>query len=135
MEQETIAVMHECAMRSHEGNIAFPEVVRKLKEAGVERYHADLCRDERVFYMPNGESHVETSEKLPWAVAEDFREAGVVEALRAIQRGEILYLEFVRRIMEAGCSGYFVLITGRQALYFGRKGEVYVEKFPRPKVQ
>jgi uncharacterized protein YbcV (DUF1398 family) len=72
---------------------------------------------------------------LPWTVAEEFTEAGVVDALRAIQRGEILYLEFVRRIMDAGCSGYFVLITGRQALYFGRKGEVYVEKFPTPKAQ
>ena len=59
MHQEVIAVMHECARLSDQGKISFPEVVRKLTQAGVERYHTDLCCHEHVFYMPNGETHVE----------------------------------------------------------------------------
>ena len=35
---------------------AFPAIVGKLIEAGVERYHADLVRSEKTFYLPNGES-------------------------------------------------------------------------------
>jgi uncharacterized protein YbcV (DUF1398 family) len=130
MNQEVIAVMQECSTRSHAGTIPFPEVVRKLTEAGVESYHADLYCGERTYYMPNAESHLDVVGALPEPFAQDFSEADVVAALRAIQRGEIVYLEFVRRIQAAGCSGYFVFITGRRALYFGRKGEVYEELFP-----
>ena len=130
MNQETIAVMQECSTRSHAGNIPFPQVVRKLAEAGVERYHADLYRGERTYYLPCGASHKDVVGAEAEPIAEEFSEAGVVAALRTIQRGEILYLEFLRRIQAAGCTGYFVLIAGRRALYFGRKSEVYVELFP-----
>jgi hypothetical protein len=33
---------------------------------------------------------------------------------------------------QAGCVGYFVLIAGKQAPYFGRKGVIPVEHFPQP---
>jgi uncharacterized protein YbcV (DUF1398 family) len=130
MHQEVAAVMHECARLSDQGKITFPEVIRKLTQAGVERYHTDLCCDEHVYYMPNGETHVEPMALLPQPIAEEFSDAGVGAALRAIQRGEIQYIEFLRRIMAAGCVGYFVLLTGRQVQYFGRKGEIHVETFP-----
>lgn len=133
MDQKVVAVMHEVAKRSHEGTIPFPEVVRKLGEAGVERYHADLCRAERVFYMPSGESHVEPSGESPKPAATEFSAAQVDSAVRTIQRGEIDYQEFVRRILAAGCVNYFVYIAGRQTLYYGRNGDVHVEKFPAPK--
>ena len=130
MKQEIIAVMHECAIRSDAGTITFPEVAGKLAGAGVEWYHTDLYRAEHTYYMPNAESHIEPMDPLPVPVAEEFSDAGVDAAVRSIQRGEIKYDEFVRRIMSAGCNGYFVLINGRKALYFGRKGEEHVEMFP-----
>jgi uncharacterized protein YbcV (DUF1398 family) len=130
MKQETIAVMQECSTRSHAGTIPFPEVVRKLTEVGVEWYHADLYRGERTYYMPDTESHVDVVGAEQEPVAQEFSESGVVATLRAIQRGEILYIEFLRRIQAAGCASYSVYITGRRAIYFGRKGEVYVELFP-----
>lgn len=130
MNQEAIAVMQECSTRSHAGTMPFPEVVRKLAAAGVERYHADLCRGERTYYMPDGESQVDVVGAEDEPIAQEFTESGVVAALRAIQRGEILYLDFLRGIQAAGCCAYFVLIAGRRGLYFGRKGEVYEERFP-----
>lgn len=130
MNQGIIAVMHECATRSHEGTISFPEVVSKLAGAGIEWYHTDLSRAEHTYYMPNGESHIEPMDELPQPVAQEFSDPGVDAAVRSIQRGEIKYEEFVRQIMAAGCNGYFVLITGRKAVYFGRKGEEHVELFP-----
>lgn len=133
MNQEIIAVMHEVAKRSHEGTIPFPEVVGKLTQAGVEQYLADLRRGSRTFYMPNRDSHVEESSSPAVAIGEQFAEVEIVKALRTIQRGEIDYQEFVRRIMAAGCTGYFVYIAGRQAHYLGRRGERYVEMFPTPK--
>ena len=129
MKQETIDVMHECAMRSHQGTITFPEVVGKLAAAGVEWYHTDYLRAEHTYYLPAGETHIETMGSLVSA-AEEFSDAGVDAAVRSIQRGEIQYEEFVRRTLGAGCVGYFVLIAGRHAIYFGRRGEQHLEPFP-----
>jgi uncharacterized protein YbcV (DUF1398 family) len=133
MKKETIEVMHECAVLSDNGEIRFPDVVRKLTEAGVERYHTDLSRAEHVYYMPSGESHVEKMPELEWKAAMEFSDAEVDAAVRTIQRGEILYMEFVRRVMAAGCVGWVVLLDGRQTQYFGRKGEIHIERFPAPK--
>lgn len=133
MKQETIDVMHEVATLSDEGKITFPDAVRRLTDAGVERYHTDLSRAEHVYYMPDGESHVEKMPQLEWKVATEFSDADVDDTVRTIQRGEILYMEFCRRVMAAGCVGWKVLLQGHQTQYFGRKGEIHIERFPAPK--
>jgi uncharacterized protein YbcV (DUF1398 family) len=61
-----------------------------------------------------------------------FNEEDVVGAVRAIQRGEIGYARFLRRITTAGCASYRVFIKGRKAVYCGRDGRIYVENFPNP---
>jgi hypothetical protein len=35
--------------------------------------------------------------------------------------------------MAAGITAFWVFLTGRKVIYFGRKGEIHVEEFPRPK--
>jgi uncharacterized protein YbcV (DUF1398 family) len=128
-----ISVMQECVARSHAETITFPEVVAKLTATGVEHYEADLLRGQNAYFLPSGEWH---AEKLPvpgGGAAADFQAAGVESAVRAIQRGEIKYNEFLRRIMAAGCVRYFVYIAGRNTAYFGRRGEAYIERFPDPK--
>ena len=127
-------VIHESIVLSLEGKIAFPAVVQRLIAVGTERYYADLVRLEKVFYSKSGETHIERL-PLPMApeIAGEFEAGGVQEALRRIQRGEIHYPDFLRQIMSHGCAAYGVYIDGRQAVYFGRKGEAYVERFPQPK--
>ena len=58
---------------------------------------------------------------------------GVEKAVRAIQRQEIAYREFCRQIAGAGCVGYFVSLTGRRAVYYGRTGDEHVQWFPGAK--
>ncbi len=135
MNQNLIAVFREASVGSIAETMNFPSVVGKLIAAGAEGYHCDLYRHEKTYYMPDGSSHVEVEELDPSKfngqhIARDFNEAEIVAALRAVQAGAITYLEFLRRIMKAGCVGYQVCIAGRRALYFGRTGQVYVEKFP-----
>ena len=127
-------VIHESTVLSLEGKIAFPAVVQRLTAVGTERYYADLVRLEKVFYSKSGETHIERL-PLPLApeIAEEFKAEGVQEALRRIQRGETIYPDFLRQIMSHGCAAYGVYIDGKQAVYFGRKGETYVERFPQPK--
>ena len=47
-------VVRGCSRASDENSESFPVVVGKLMEAGIERYHADLVRSEKTFYLPNG---------------------------------------------------------------------------------
>jgi uncharacterized protein YbcV (DUF1398 family) len=54
----------------------------------------------------------------------------VVAAIRAAQRDEIRYPEFIKRSRAAGVVAYWAFLTGRQVCYFGRQGECHVEKFP-----
>lgn len=130
MQASTIAVLHECSTRSQAGSITFPEVVGKLIEAGVESYHADFYRREKTYYMPDGSSHIEALEPPAAPLAAQFSAAGVEAAVRSIQRGEIKYMEFLRLCLLAGCTGYFVYIAGRRAVYVGRNGDELVEPFP-----
>jgi uncharacterized protein YbcV (DUF1398 family) len=131
--QERIAVMKECKEQSLAGKIPFPEVIRRLHEAGVERYHVDLTRDETTYYLPGGESHVFATDGPREPIAGPFDAAAVEGAVRASQRGEIIFPEFLRRIMAAGCVGYFTQIAGRRVQYIGRTGDTHVEPFPTAK--
>jgi hypothetical protein len=136
MEQNLIAVFHEASAGSIAETVNFPTVVGKLVGIGAEAYRCDLYRREKTYYMPDGRSHVEPEPELDPGefngthIAREFSEEQIKSALKAVQTGGITYVEFLRRIMAAGCVGYQVCITGRRALYFGRSGEVYVEKFP-----
>jgi uncharacterized protein YbcV (DUF1398 family) len=138
METDQKTVIHDCAARSAAGTISFGEVVGRLMEAGVERYHADYCRRENTFYLPSGSSLVvamtygdeASSDAAPPAIAAAFSAREVEAAIRQAQRGEIMYPEFVKLTTAAGCIGYFVQISGRCVQYFGRNGEMHVEPFP-----
>lgn len=130
MDTNVKAVIAECTTASDEERITFPEVVRKLTEAGIERYHADLVRSERTHYLPDGETDVRPAHAVKTVPAKDFSASGVDAAVRAIQAGKIKYREFCERIAAAGCAGYHVSLAGRRAVYYGRTGECHVEMFP-----
>lgn len=130
MHTDVIKVMQECTDASDQERITFPEVVAKLARAGVERYHADLLRAEKIYYMPSGESHRVQAGQIKAAPVATFSADGVAAAVRAIQQQQIKYREFCERIARAGCVGYFVSLAGRRAVYYGRTGDSYVEPFP-----
>jgi uncharacterized protein YbcV (DUF1398 family) len=124
------SVVLACTRDSDAGTSRFPEIVARLVTAGVERYHADLIRAEKTYYLPSGESEVVPDAALQVAPALAFTAGGVEAAVRASQAGSIDYREFCRRVAAAGCAGYFVSLSGRRALYYGRTGETHVELFP-----
>jgi uncharacterized protein YbcV (DUF1398 family) len=131
--QDQIAVLEECAAASLAGTASFPEIVSRLQSLDLKRYYTDYSRHETTYYLPDGDSHVVAMHHPPQAISEKFSAAGVEAAIRASQRGEFKYTEFLQRTMAAGCVGYFVQIAGRQCLYFGHNGEVHLEPFPSVK--
>lgn len=130
MNTEHTQVLQECAQGAWTGKFTFPEIIGKLAEIGVERYHADYSRQEITYYFPNGESLVVAIPHPAHETAAEFSPSAVEAAVRQSQRNEHTYPDFIRKTMTAGCVGYFVQITGRRVLYFGRKGECHVEHFP-----
>jgi uncharacterized protein YbcV (DUF1398 family) len=124
------AVIEECAARSHAGTIDFGSVVQKLTGCGVESYHADYRGAALTYYLPDGATHTVALQAPPLPVADAFDQEAVHAAVRGAQRGEVLYSEFMRRTMDAGCVGYMVWIAGRHVQYLGRRGEVHIERFP-----
>jgi uncharacterized protein YbcV (DUF1398 family) len=130
MNAEQTRVVQDCAKGSLAGELAFPEVVGRLIAVGVERYHADYSRQEITYYLPDGDSVVVPAPHAPHATGTEFSASAVEAAVRQSQRNEHAYIDFIRKTMAAGCVGYFVQITGRRAIYFGRKGESHVEHFP-----
>jgi len=130
MNAEQVATVEQCVQGSLSGTLTFPEIVGRLIEAGVERYHADYSRQEITYYFPCGESLVVAAPHAAHETAVEFSSAAIEAAVRQSQRNEHTYPDFIRKTMNAGCVGYFVQITGRRAIYFGRNGDSHVENFP-----
>ncbi|MGA7410921.1 MAG: DUF1398 family protein [Bryobacteraceae bacterium] len=126
-------LIHEVMAESQAGKLIFPEVVRRLLEAGVESYFADLARAEETIYMLDGKTLAEKMTLPLAAIGEEFSLDGIVSAIRAAQTDTIRYPEFANRATEAGVIGYWAFLTGKKVIYFGRNGEFHVEEFPRPK--
>jgi uncharacterized protein YbcV (DUF1398 family) len=123
-------ILEECMAASF-ADTPFPVVVGQLAAAGVTSYTADLVTRRKTYYNASAQSH---DEAMPLTdapnIASAFDGERVAATVKAIQRREIGYAEFLRRIMAAGCSHYEVFFNGRKALYFGRDGAIYTEPFP-----
>lgn len=71
-----------------------------------------------------------TISALPVVKGFELSVSDVVAAVQQSQRGEHSYRDVIRKTMAAGCVGYFVQITGRRVIYFGRGGDFHIECFP-----
>jgi uncharacterized protein YbcV (DUF1398 family) len=125
-------IVRDCTAGSDEARLTFSQVVGRLMQAGVERYHADLRRAEKTYYRPDGWSEVVKAAPVAREPAQGFSADGISAAIRAVQAQAIDYKTFCEQIAAAGCVGYLVSIAGRRAVYYGRGGETFVEPFPSP---
>jgi uncharacterized protein YbcV (DUF1398 family) len=126
-------LMRNVLTESQAGKLTFPEVVRRLIEVDVESYFVDFATGRETLYTTTGETWVADMTIHRDAVAEDFSEAGIVAAIRGAQADTVRYPEFVKRATGAGVIAYWAYLTGRKVVYFGRKGQMHSEEFPRAK--
>jgi len=126
-------VIHEVAVATQKGELTFPQAVGKLLEVGVESYCVDFAAGRKTYYTTNGETAIEPMILTLEPVAGEFSGADLVAAIRGAQADTVRYPEFVKRSTAAGVIGYWAFLTGKQVIYFGRKGELHVEKFPGAK--
>jgi uncharacterized protein YbcV (DUF1398 family) len=129
-----INIINECAASSLANTMNFPAVIHKLISAGTERYITDLAGLKKNYYGNQGETYFTSLDFPAGEVAATFDETAVRHALHAIQKNDIDYQTFLKRIMHAGCCHYEVFIRGKKVIYFGRDGSQYVEFFPGQKL-
>ena len=124
-------VIREVMTETQAGRMIFPDVVRRLSGAGVESYFVDLIGGVETVYAKDGETHTEKMMLKVDPVAEEFSSSQVVAAIRGAQADRVRYPEFVKLSTAAGVAAYWAFLTGKKVIYFGRKGEMHVEEFPR----
>lgn len=130
MNPATLSAIESTFAASSTGSIHFGQVIAQLMAAGVEAYHVDYRAGRSTYYLPSDETHTIVFEPPAQPVAPDFSHEGIVAAIRGAQAGAVKYPEFKRLSQAAGCASYTVWIAGRHVTYYGRKGEMHVEKFP-----
>ncbi len=113
------------------GKLTFPEVVRRLSEVGVESYFVDLAAHNETFYISDGRTHAESLTLPVDPVAQEFSVPGLIAAIRGAQTDTIRYPDFLKCATASGVIAYWAFLTGKRVVYFGRKGEIHVEEFPR----
>jgi uncharacterized protein YbcV (DUF1398 family) len=123
--------MHEVMTETQRGERTFPEVVQSLLEINVESYFVDFAAGNETFYTSDGKTHVEAPTLPSNPIAEEFSSSDLVAAIRGAQADTIRYPEFVKRSAAAGVIAYWAFLTGKKVIYFGRKGEIHIEEFPR----
>lgn len=126
-------VAEACLRAAEDNTMTFPEIVGRLAEAGVESYAVDLRRGSATYYGGDGESVVIDAHHDHAPVAEGFDAVTVQVAIKEAQQlvAGYSYAGFRRKVMAAGCAGYFVSFPGKRAVYFGRTGEIHTEHFPQ----
>ena len=124
-------LMDEMTESALSGKVNFGEIVGKLMSEGVESYRTDFVRKETTYYMPNGETHITPLNFKDHILAESFNPEGIKAAIKASQKQELKYIDFIPRALDSGISSYIVFIHGMKVIYFGRKGETHTELFPR----
>lgn len=132
MKQEPIDIIEHGLHATYQGKMSFPEWVKTLVNAGIERYYADLVAQQVTYYATDGAVYTaKLSHPKALMSGITFSEKGVIDALRTVQRGEIIYPEFLNRAIKAGTVNYTIFLLGKEAHYIGAKGEIYIEKFPQ----
>jgi len=130
MNKTAQSLIHKAASESAEGRIHFGQVIDLLMQAGVESYAADYRSCRTTYYMPDGATLDVSMSDAAAGIGESFDAGAVVAAIRGAQQGSVMYPDFKRLTMSAGCVGYNVWLAGRHVVYFGRKGESHIERFP-----
>lgn len=129
-QSDAVQTIHHVLTEAHAGRITFPEVVKHFLDVNVESYFVDLRARQDILYLNNGATLAEPLDLDYGPIAQQFSKPAIVAALRAAQRDEIRYPEFMRRAAAAGVVAYWAMLTGKRVLYFGRQGDIHVEWFP-----
>ena len=111
--------------------MTFPQVVQQLLGIGIESYFVDFASAQKVYYRADGTTHIVPIHLNLESIAANFSAENLIVAIRGAQGDTLRYPEFVRLSTAAGVIGYWAFLTGKKVVYFGKKGEMHIEEFPK----
>lgn len=125
----TAATAYGMSVRPKVGG--FPYLAEAMRQAGIVKNYFDVTSATMVFVTAEGAvirpgaliRHEPT-------VISRYDERALIDAIRADQRGETTFPEFVEATFAAGVFRYEVDTAARTCTYFGAHGEQYVEEYP-----
>lgn len=117
--------------KSARGEISYPVLASRLREAGFRRYEVDVATHTAI-YQGTGEPLTVKGPEIAGAgaAAAPFHQEGLHEAILANQRKEIDFDGFLERIWRSGVTRYDVDLEMRTITYRGDGGEAYEERIP-----
>ena len=116
--------------KTAKGEMPYPVLASRLREAGFRRYEVDV-RTHTAVYQGTGEPLTVKGPEIAGAgAAVPFCQEGLREAILANQRKEIDYDSFLERIWRSGVTRYDVDLEARTITYRGDGGEAYEERIP-----
>lgn len=125
-----IKAIEECTQLNFEGKIGFGENVKRLLAADAVWYLVDLVQLKKVSYGADDAYSESMPLTNPGKVGNRFSKSAITDTTAAIQRKEIDYPEFLRRLIAGGCVYYVIFMKGRKMAYVGSLGESHEEDFP-----
>ncbi len=125
-----IVAIQECTKLNLEGKIGFGENVKRLLSAGGIWYLVDLVELKKTTYSTIDAFIEDLLLTNPGKPGDKFNQSSISDILSAVQRKEIDFQEFLRRMIRAGCSYYIIFMKGRKMLYGGNLGDRFESEFP-----
>lgn len=71
------------------------------------------------------------SPKIQNKISPAWQQQSVQAVVKAAQKGEISYVQFLQQIADSGVLSYTVDIPGKQVTYFGKDKNSYVQAFAK----
>lgn len=136
LHRTTSAAIDEIWEQVHSpAGLPFPKTVAALLQLGVTRYAIDYVSCSVTTFVAGGSAGVHVA-KIPdfrtnsTATTPPYNEAALRAAIHRAQAGEGNYHDFANAMVHAGVVGYLSFLTGQRVVYYGEKGEWWVELFP-----
>jgi hypothetical protein len=85
MDAQRTTTAKNCLAASHDGSMAFPEIVGALIGSGFEGYLVDYRRNTTTYYLSDGDGVVLDNPTPEGSVAAPFDEAGIAAQVRWAQ--------------------------------------------------
>jgi uncharacterized protein YbcV (DUF1398 family) len=116
---------------AYESSNNYPELVKKLIDAGVQSYTVDIATSAILYRLKDGENILHTEINVPREIVTPFSEQETVQAIRDNQQGKSDYPGFINAIAKAGVRFYEATLNGdnKRVTYIGSGGK-YEESIP-----
>ncbi|POY36350.1 hypothetical protein C3K47_11425 [Solitalea longa] len=122
---------HEKIEAAYKSAANYPDLAKKLIEAGVLSYTVEVSTKAILYRFEDGITFLHEGKTKPVSVAEAFNKELTVKTIRESQQGKITYPEFMQGIADAGVRFYEATLNGnnKRVTYIGFGG-AYEELIP-----